>query len=137
MEQQLSYDIIMIILTSAIPITLGAILYNPIRRKFEARRAEKARKIEIEVKRDATLERVEAFLQKVQEDHKKTGKLLEQSIKNQLSEMNTLEITLIAIQGYKLNGEVTDALKAVRAQKTEFMQQLASLSCADIGQAAD
>lgn len=137
MDQKLGYDVLKIVLASIVPVTLGAICYNPVKRKFAARRAAKEKRAELEEKRDAALERVERFLTQVQHDQEKTGKLLEQSIRNHISEMGTLEITLMAIQGYKLNGNVTDALKVVRAQKDEFMRQLASASCSDIGQGVE
>lgn len=133
----IGYDVIKILLGSLIPVSLGVVLYKPITRRCEARRADRIKRAEIEAKRDATLHRVDEALQKIQDDQKRTGTLLEQSIRNHISEMCTLEITLVAIQGYKLNGNVDDALKAVKEQKDEFMRQLAKTSCDGIGEGVD
>jgi hypothetical protein len=124
----IGYDIVKILLASVIPIMLGAILYNPIKRKCEARRAAKAKRAELEESRDALLKEVARIVRETSGDVRCLYSV-------QRPMLESLEISLLKIQGSRLNGNVKDAIDKVRAAKDKIDKRLTDKVGANIGEA--
>jgi len=108
----LGYDALLIALGVLIP---AGILAWP--RIYKRCKAEKVRRLALETRRDETLEQVAATLKELSGD----VKCLYQVSAPQLE---ALEITLLALHGEQLNGNVTEAIKRIREAKKHLSGRL-------------
>ena len=93
----------------------GAMLAGPrCIKKYKARKAEREAK---EAHRDEVLERVAATLKEISGDVKCLFAV-------NASQLEALEVSLMALHGEHLNGNVDDALKKVRSQKDALRKRL-------------
>ena len=105
-------------------IYAGPKLWKRIKAKREAREA-------LEAKRDATLADVARMLGEIGGDVRCLYSI-------QAPQLEALEITLVALHGETLNGNVDEALKKVRAAKKTISDRLNDkVGCADIGEGVD
>ena len=104
-------------------IYAGPRLLKRLRAKKEARAA-------LEAKRDATLEQVARMLGEIGGDLRCLYQI-------QMPQLEALEITLVALHGEKLNGNVEDALRKVRRAKDTINNRLNDKVCDDIGEVVD
>jgi len=100
-------------------------------------RARHIRKLTLEAERDATLQRVVTILGEVKHDQKVMGEDIRCLYPIQLAQLESLEISLMAIHGEGLNGNVGDAIEMVRKTKKEITTRLIEkMGCQDIGKTA-
>lgn len=99
-------------------------------RLFKRMRAKRKAKAELEAKRDATLEQVARMLGEVGGDLRCLYQI-------QMPQLEALEVTLVALHGEKLNGNVEDALKKVRRAKDTINNRLNDKVCDGIGEGVD
>lgn len=116
MEHKLLYDSLLIALGVVIP---AAIYVVP--RSISAIR----KKRELSCKRDAAIAQVIEILAAIQDD-------MQCLYSSQLSQLESLEVTLIALKGEKINGNVTDALESIRQAKQAINTKLLQrVGCSD------
>ena len=113
---------------AAAVVVPAAIYAGP--RLFKRLKAKKKAKAALEAKRDATLEQVARMLGEVGGDLRCLYQI-------QMPQLEALEVTLVALHGEKLNGNVEDALKKVRRAKDTINNRLNDKVCDDIGEGAD
>ena len=114
---------------AAAVVVPAAIYAGP--RLFKRLKAKKKAKAALEAKRDATLEQVARMLGEVGGDLRCLYQI-------QMPQLEALEVTLVALHGEKLNGNVEDALNRVRQAKDTINKRLNNkVGCADIGEGAD
>ena len=114
---------------AAAVVVPAAIYAGP--RIFKRLKAKKKAKAALEAKRDATLEQVARMLGEVGGDLRCLYQI-------QMPQLEALEVTLVALHGEKLNGNVEDALNRVRQAKDTINKRLNNkVGCADIGEGAD
>lgn len=104
-------------------IYAGPRLLKRLRAKKEARAA-------LEAKRDATLEQAARMLGEIGGDLRCLYQI-------QMPQLEALEVTLVALHGEKLNGNVDDALKKVRRAKDTINNRLNGKVCDGIGEGVD
>ena len=99
-------------------------------------RAKKKRldRIALEKKRDETLALLASTLAEMRKDQKAMGEDVRSLYPIQLVQLESLEISLMAIHGDGLNGNVGDAIKAVRKAKKDITDRVCAKVCADIGE---
>ena len=111
-------------------IYAGPRLLKRLRAKKEARAA-------LEAKRDATLERIAKTVKEMQDDQRELGSNVRCLYSSMLAQLDASEISLKALHGEHLNGNVDDALKSVRAEQKKIRDKLIDKVCDDIGEGAD
>ena len=129
---KLQYDSLLIALGVLIP---AAILAGP--RIYKWRKARKDKRLALEKKRDDTLARLDSILGEIRKDQRIMGEDVRSLYPIQLVQLESLEISLMAIHGDGLNGNVGDAIKAVRKAKKDITDRVCSKVCGDIGEAVD
>ena len=103
------------------------------RKISEAIKAKKAR----EKLRDETLERIAKTVKEVQDDQREVGSDVRCLYSIMLAQLDASEISLKALHGEHLNGNVEDALKSVQAEQRKIRVKLVDKVCADIGEGVD
>ena len=116
---------------AAAAVVVPFLLARGPRRIADAIKAKKAR----EKLRDETLERIARDLKEMKDDQREVGSDVRSLYPIQLVQLESLEISLMAIHGDGLNGNVGDAIKAVRKAKKDITDRVCSKVCADIGEA--
>ena len=126
MKGSLQYDILLIALGVVVP---AAILAGP--RLMKWRKAKIEKRLALEKKRDDTLDEVAKIVKEISGDVRCLYQV-------QMPELEALEISLLKIQGAELNGNVEDALTAVRGAKKTINHRLNDkVGCGDIGEGTD
>lgn len=126
MKGSLQYDILLIALGVVVP---AAILAGP--RLMKWRKAKIEKRLALEKKRDDTLDEVAKIVKEISGD-------VHCLYQVQMPELEALEISLLKIQGAELNGNVEDAITAVRGAKKTINNRLNDkVGCADIGEGVD
>lgn len=122
----LGYDALLIALGVLIPAGLYAVP------KLYRRRKEAVKKrVALEARRDETLDQVAATLRELSGDVKCLF-----DVNN--VQLESLEITLRALHGEHLNGDVDEAIRKIRAAKQGLSGRLVSkVGCATIGEGVD
>lgn len=122
----LGYDALLIALGVLIPAALYAVP------KLYRRRKEAVKKrVALEARRDETLEQVASTLRELSGDVKCLF-----DVNN--VQLESLEITLRALHGEHLNGDVDEAIRKIRAAKQGLSGRLVSkVGCATIGEGVD
>ena len=113
---------------TAAVVVPAAIYAGP--RLFKRMRAKREAKAALEAKRDATREQVARMLGEVGGDLRCLYQI-------QMPHLEALEVTLVALHGEKLNGNVDEALKKVRRAKDTINNRLNDKVCDDIGEGVD
>jgi 2-phospho-L-lactate guanylyltransferase (CobY/MobA/RfbA family) len=124
---KLGYDILLIALGVLIPAALVA---GPrLHKKIRSKRLENEERQKF---RDETLQQVACLLKELSGDVKCLFTVSE-------SQLEALEVTLLALKGEHLNGNVSDALKKIREAKMHLSGRLVAKigDCPDIGSGAD
>ena len=126
------YDSLLIALGVVIP---AGILAGP--RLYKYQKAKREQRAALEEKRDATLERIAKTLKEVQEDQRELGSNVRCLYSIMLAQLDASEVSLKALHGEHLNGNVDEALKSVQAEQRKIREKLVDKVCADIGEGAD
>lgn len=138
MDQKLGYDVLKIVLASIVPVTLGAICYNPVKRKFAARRAAKENRAADEARRAKLEERRDALLAKMMDMLTEIGGDVRCIYESQPAKFDALEVALRALHGEKVNGNVDKALARIEKARDEVNRHTAEkIGCVDIGEGVD
>ena len=124
-----------IIVASGGSIVTGAIVGA--KKLHEHSKKKRLDRIAMEKKRDETLALLASTLAEMRKDQKAMGEDVRSLYPIQLVQLESLEISLMAIHGDGLNGNVGDAIKAVRKAKKDITDRVCSKVCADIGEEVD
>lgn len=119
MNRQLLYDSLLIALGVLIP----AALYAGPRLSRRHKQKQEDRK-ELEAKRDAVLESIAATMAEIQHEQYRHGCDLRTLYEIQLPQLDSLEVSLKALKGEKVNGNVAAALSKIEGAKTMIMKRL-------------
>jgi cell division protein FtsX len=122
----LGYDALLIALSVLIPAGLYAVP-----KLYKRRKKAVKKRVALEARRDETLEQVAATLRELSGDVKCLF-----DVNN--VQLESLEITLRALHGEHLNGDVDEAIRKIRAAKQGLSGRLVSkVGCATIGEGVD
>jgi len=103
------------------------------RKILEATRAKRAR----EKLRDETLDHIAETLKDIRSDQREIGSDVRCLYSTMLAQLDASEVSLKALHGEHLNGNVAEALKSVQAEQDKIRKKLVEKVCADIGEGAD
>lgn len=121
-----------IIVASGGSVVTGAIVGA--KKLHEQSKKKRLARIALEKKRDDALDRFSSILADIQKDQKTMGEDVRSLYPIQLVQLESLEISLMAIHGDGLNGNVGDAIKAVRKAKKDITDRVCAKVCADMGE---
>lgn len=119
MDTQLWYDSLLIALGVLIPAAIyaGPRIYKKRKRREEERKA-------LETKRDDLLENLSAKLAEIQLEQRQQGCDMRVLYQIQIPQLDSLEVSLKALKGEKVNGNVTAALDKIKDAKDTITKRL-------------
>lgn len=119
MSRQLWYDSLLIALGVIIPAALYA---GPKLTKWHKAKREEHKALE--AKRDAVLESIAATMAEIQQEQRNHGADLRTLYEIQIPQLDSLEVSLRALKGEKVNGNVSAALEKIECAKETITKRL-------------
>lgn len=133
MEKQLWYDSLLIALGVLIP---AAIYAGPKRR--DKRKKEREERAALERGRDEILGKLSTKLDEIKAEQHTQGADIRCLYQIQMPQLDSLEVSLKALKGEKVNGNVTAALDKIADAKDAINKRLTDkIGCSDIGEGTD
>lgn len=119
MESPLMYDILLIALGVLVP---AAIYAGP--KIYKRRKKQSEEHLALEKKRDELLKNLATRLEEMQTEQRKQGADMRVLYQIQLPQLDSLEVSLKALKGEKVNGNVMVALDRIKDAKDAITKRL-------------